>query len=104
MATVKQTIQREDGSEVQIVAQDFFGIGLTRSVGVYVLRRESPSHAWKLTDDRPHPDWRKMSVSDYVRHGRSEMLRTVSHGELLKVTHALQLAFESTEAAALRAM
>jgi hypothetical protein len=86
---VTQILKRADGSEVKIVAQNFYGLGLTRSVDVYVLRRESPEHAWQLASDRPHPDWRTMSVDEYIRHGRSEMLRTVSHGEILKVASAL---------------
>lgn len=90
MARVEQVIQRKDGSEVRIVAQACFGSGLVCSIDVYVHRRASPAHAWKLTSDRPHPDWRKMSVDDYVKHGRSEMLRTSSIGEILKVTTALR--------------
>ena len=86
---VKQILQRKDGSEVRIVAQEFFGRGLTRSVGVYVHRRESPRHAWKLAGDRPHPNWRKMSVQDYNRHGRAEMLQVASPGEILKVISSL---------------
>lgn len=86
---VTQTLQRSDGSEVRIVAEVFFGLGLTPSVDVFVLRRETPNHAWTLTNNRPHPDWRNMSVDDYIKRGRSEMLRTVSHGEILKVTSAL---------------
>lgn len=90
MAKVEKVIQREDGSEVKIVAEAFFGTGLTCSIGVYVLRREGPNDAWALTNDRPHPDWRKMSVDEYVVHGRSEMLRMVSPGEILKATSALR--------------
>jgi hypothetical protein len=86
---VSQTIQRVDGSEVRIVAQKCFGLGLTCSIDVHVHRRESPHHPWVLTSNRPHLDWRKMSVDDYVKHGRSEMLQTVSLGEILKVTNAL---------------
>ena len=85
----KQIIQRKDGSEVRIVAQEFFGFGLTRSVGVYVHSRQSSLHAWKLASDQPHPDWRKMSRKDYIQHGRSEMLQLVSHGEILKAVSAL---------------
>ena len=86
---VQQILQRKDGSEVRIVAQEFFGKGLTRSVGVYVHRRQGPNHAWKLASDRPHPNWRKMSVQEYTGHGRSEMLQVVSPGEILKVIGAL---------------
>ncbi|MBU9199980.1 hypothetical protein KTD31_01005 [Burkholderia multivorans] len=90
MTTVVHVIQRNDGSEVKIVAQAFFGRGLACSIDVRVHRRESPSHTWKLTSDRPHPKWREMSVEEYCRHGRSEMLRTASIGEILKATRALQ--------------
>ena len=83
---VTQVIQREDGSEVRIIAQACFGLGLTRSIDVYVHHRESPDHDWKLCSDRPHPDWREMSVDDYIKHGRSEMLQMVSPGEILKAT------------------
>jgi hypothetical protein len=82
-------IQRKDGSEVKIVAEAFFGSGLTRSIGVYVLRRENPKHDWALCSDRPHPDWKTMSRDDYIHHGRSEMLQRVSHGEILKAASAI---------------
>lgn len=85
----RQILQRQDGSEVRIVAQEFFGRGLTRSVGVYAHSRESPQHAWKLLSDRPHPNWREMSVQDYTEQGRSEMLQAVSPGEILRVINSL---------------
>jgi hypothetical protein len=83
---VTQVIKRDDGSEVKIVAQQYVGLGLQCSVGVDVFRRENPDQAWSLCNDRPHPDWRTMSVDEYKKRGRSEMLQTVSHGEILKVT------------------
>lgn len=89
MTTAEKIIRRNDGSEVRIVAQKCYGLGLTCSIDVYVHHRESPDHPWMLMSNRPHPDWRKMSVDDYVKRGRSEMLRTVSHGEILKVTSTL---------------
>jgi len=82
-------ITREDGSEVRLVAQAYFGTGLHRSVGVDVFRRESSSHDWKLCSDKPHQDWRKMSVDEYVKHGRSEKLQAASHGEILAVASAI---------------
>jgi hypothetical protein len=86
---VTQIIQRGDGSEVRIVAQKCFGLGLTCSIDVYVHRRESPNHQWMLCSNRPHPDWRKMAVDDYIKRGRPEMLQTASPSEILKVTNAL---------------
>ncbi len=90
MNQVEQLLQRPDGSEVKIVAQASYGAGLKRSVGVYVLARESSSHAWRVASDRPHPDWRTMSVAEYVKRGRSEMLQLVTHGEILKVANLLK--------------
>jgi hypothetical protein len=90
MARVEQILQRADGSEVKIVAQEFGLPGHPSSVGVHVLRRESAQAQWKLCDDRPHPDWRQMSVDEYARRGRSEMLRTVTHGEILKMGKLLR--------------
>lgn len=90
MARVEQLIDRQDGSQVKIVAQEFGGLGLHYSVGVHVLRRENPQADWKLCSDAPHPNWREMSVDEYVKNGRSEKLRTVTHGEIFKVSKLLQ--------------
>jgi len=84
-----QVLDRPDGSQARIVAQVFFGAGLHRSVGVYVHRRESRDSPWILCSDQPHPDWRQMSLDDYKIRGRSEMLRTVTTGEILTLTNAL---------------
>lgn len=81
---ITQLLQRSDGTEVRIVAQAFFGIGLHRSIGVMVHTRENIDHEWTLCSDSPHPDWRSMSVDDYNLRGRSPMLQTVSPGELLR--------------------
>jgi len=86
---ITQIIQRDDGSEVRIVAEALFGEGLHRSIGVYVHRRESVNHEWILCNDRPHPDWKSMSVEDYDKHGRSSMLQAVSSGELLRAMNAI---------------
>ncbi len=89
MAKVEQFIQRQDGSEVRIVAESCIGIGLTHSTFVHVQHRKSFGDTWELMGDRPHPDWRKMSVDDYIKHGRPEMFQVASIGEILKVTNAL---------------
>ena len=86
---VTQIIGRKDGSEVRIVAQAFFGQGLHKSIWVYVHCRKNSDSGWRLCDDRPHPDWRTMSVEDYQRYGRSEMLQAVSPIEILKLTSML---------------
>lgn len=86
---VTQDFIREDGSQARIVAQEAYGSGLTRSVDYYVLRRADASANWTLCSKKPHPEWRTMSVEDYVRQGRSEVLRTVTQGEILRLLSAL---------------
>lgn len=83
---VTRVLSRADGSEVEIVAQAYFGTGLHRSIGADVFQRPSAEHAWSLCDNRPHPAWRQMSVEEYQRLGRSEMLRVATHAEILAVT------------------
>lgn len=83
---VTHSILRADGSEVRIVAEALFGLDLTRSIDVYVLRRESADHEWRLCSDVPHPEWRNMPLDEYILHGRSEKRQAVSHGEIFKVS------------------
>lgn len=86
---ISQILTRKDGSEVKIVAQAAFGSGLTRSIDVYVLRRENPESNWNLCNNRPQPGWREMSVDEYIKCGRSEMLQVVTPGEILRLTSAI---------------
>lgn len=89
MATISKVLQREDGSEVKIVATEFFGSGLTRSVGVDVFRRPNKEANWVLCNDRPAEGWKQMPRDQYIKEGRSEVLRYTSHGEILKVVNML---------------
>ena len=82
-------LPRKDGSEVRIVVQAMFGIGLQESTDIKVHRRETPESPWRLLSDRPHPDWRSMSVEEYTRRGRSEVLQNVSPIEILRLANAL---------------
>lgn len=83
---VTQILQRQDGSEVRITSQECGLPGQSRSIDIYVHQRESPDHVWRLLSDRPHPDWKQMSVDEYIKHGRSEKQQAVSFAELVKVT------------------
>ncbi len=86
----QQTITRPNGAEVKIVAEECFGAGLHRSVSVFVLYRGSNAEEWSLASDRPHPDWRSMSVEEYKRHGRSKMLQVATPAEILKTINQLE--------------
>lgn len=90
MSRVENLIQRPDGSEVKIVAQASFGLDQKFSADVFVLGRESTKHDWRVLSDRPHPDWRAMSVDEYVKRGRSEVLQNVTHGQIFKAAQALR--------------
>ncbi len=86
---ISQIIQRDDGSEVRIVAQVCFGLGLSQSIMVHVHVRKSMQHTWELCSTTPHSNWQRMSVDEYIAHGRSKMLQTVSPSEILKLTSAI---------------
>jgi len=77
-------LTRVDGTEVKIVAENLNEAWRRPSIDVRVFRRSSPQDPWHLCSDRPAPNWREMSVDEYVKHGRSEKLQTVTHGEILK--------------------
>lgn len=81
-------ITRDNGSQARITATRM-GAPLHTSVDVYVHRRDSTDHEWTLCSNRPHPDWRTMPVDDYIKFGRSEQLKTVSHGEILKTINMI---------------
>ncbi|WP_241178953.1 hypothetical protein [Enterobacter asburiae] len=74
---------------MKITAQAAFGAGLTRSIDVYVLRRDNADSNWQGCSNRPKAGWRNMSVDEYIREGRSEMLKAVTPGEILKLTNAI---------------
>lgn len=82
---VTQTFLRDDGAEVKIVATAYFGRGDHQSIGVDVFRRPDPDATFELCNDRPHPDWRTMSVDEYRQRGRSEKLQAASPAEILSV-------------------
>lgn len=86
---ITQILQRADGSEAKIVAQTMFGAGLHPSVDVTVFRRPGPGQNWHLCNDRPAANWRQMSVDQYISEGRSEALRTVRPGEILRAVALL---------------
>jgi hypothetical protein len=83
---ITREFQRKDGSEARIVAEGMYGRGLKLSVDIRVFRRASPDQGWTLCSNNPHPKWREMSVAEYDQRGRSEMLQTVSSGEIMTVT------------------
>ncbi|OXR47889.1 hypothetical protein PuT2_15465 [Pusillimonas sp. T2] len=90
MSKIEQILQREDGSEVKIVAEEFFGMGLTRSIDVYVLARDNTNANWRLAKKDANPNWADMSVQDHEKVGRSEMLELVSRAEIQQALQILE--------------
>lgn len=95
MASLERIIKRADGSEVKLVARAFFGVNMKIATDVDVFRRSGPDDDWKLTSAEPHPDWRKMSVDEYNKRGRSERFQTASHGEIFKVGNDLRASLQA---------
>ena len=90
MATrVTHTYARPDGSEVRLVGQIMYGLGLHPSQDIHVLRREHADAQWELLSNQPAEGFKTMPVCRYLKHGRSPMLQAVSPGEILKVLAAL---------------
>lgn len=89
MAKITRIIERTDGSQVKIVAEEFYGLGLHRSTDVYVLHKSNGEDDWRLCSSQPKPGWREMSVQDYIQHGRSDMLCVVKPIEILAVLSEL---------------
>lgn len=88
MARVEHHYIRQDGSEVKVVAQpSYSAAGLRCNIDLFVLHRKSSQDGWRVASDRPHPNWRTMSVADYVAHGRPETLTLTSFGERVKASH-----------------
>ena len=96
VAKVTRLLLRPDGSEVKIVASCEM-VDPISGVEYYVLRRSSPRDSWKLCSNTPHPRWLEMPDEEYIKYGRSEMLRTVTIGELLKAGSLLGKSLSSMQ-------
>ena len=87
---LERLLPQADGSEVKLVGQTMYGSGLTLSVDVFALHRDGADKPWRRLSDLPHPDWRTMSVDEYNKRGRSELLQRVGHGPILAMSHEVQ--------------
>lgn len=87
---VTKVFNRDDGSQVRVVAENFALAGsLENQVGYYVHRRNSVDDQWVLCGDRPHKNWRDMSIQEYEDFGRAEVFQVLSHGEILGVLNMI---------------
>jgi hypothetical protein len=90
MSKVEHTIPQDNGAEHKIIAESFIDPINGRLVFFHVLTRPNPVSPWSYLSERPHPDWRSMSVAEYIKNGRSEALQAVGTGNLLKVLDMLE--------------
>lgn len=86
---LEKLIDRPDGSQVKIVTELWLNVFGRDGINQYVLRRPSKDSCWHCCSSTPALNWRDMSVDEYVRCGRPEMFRYVSHGELMLATRDL---------------
>ncbi len=86
ISKITHILQRDNGSQIKIVAQACFGSGLHMSIDSYFLHRKNSNSQWRLLSKNKHPNANKMSRSEYLEKGRPEFLQYLSHGEILKVT------------------
>ncbi len=82
-------IQRNDGSQVKLVALAYFGTGLHLSVGIDTFYRKSSDDEWQLCDNSRHPNIKTMSRQDYLDYGKSEAMRVTTIAERLKVAQPI---------------
>lgn len=85
----EQLITRADGSQVKIVAELFTNPSCERTIGTYVLQRNSPDEMWHVCSDTPVKGAKHMSRSEYLRRGRCEKLRVATISEILKTVSLL---------------
>jgi hypothetical protein len=80
---ISKIIKRKDNSEIKINLQKYYGSGLHLSIGVDVFYRKDNKSSFVLLNDRPHQDWKKMTVDEYLKNGKSEVLKLVKPIEIL---------------------
>ena len=90
---VSQIFVRDNGNQVRITAQRFYSTpgSLKSNVDIMVHHRKNESENWNLCNNRPNPNWRKMSVDEYVKNGRPEMFSHATIMEILKVSSMLSV-------------
>ncbi len=89
----------EDGSQVKLICEAHYELDFQVSIDTYAFKRASELCEWSLCSDRPHPNWREMPLDDYLRYGRSELLRTVPPAQIFKLSCLLGTSLSAFEKA-----
>lgn len=86
--TTVRTLTKTDGTQIRLTATmcpRLGGHGM--DVDIFADARPGADQPWARVSDRPHPDWRAMSVQAYVERGRSQLLQLLgSPGQLLALS------------------
>ncbi len=90
MSRVEHIIPTTNGAQHKIIAESFIDPVHGRQTSFYVLSRPHPASPWTYLSERPHPDWRSMSVDEYLKNGRSEALNAVGSAEVMKALSMLE--------------
>ncbi|OTA16043.1 hypothetical protein Xbed_03515 [Xenorhabdus beddingii] len=75
---------------VRIVATMNHGSGLSESISVDVFKKNIDDSKFILCGNNPHPEWRQMSVNEYIQYGRPEKFKYVTHAEIIRVVRELR--------------
>lgn len=81
-----------DGTQIRLTATLVPRLDMSQmDVDIYAHFRQNAEQPWELANDRPHPNWRDMSVQDYIDRGRSQLLQLLgSPGPLLSLSQHMR--------------
>ncbi|MBE8596820.1 hypothetical protein [Xenorhabdus sp. BG5] len=86
---VIHTIHKES-TIVRIIATMYYGSGLSESINVDVFKKDFDDSKFVLCGNDPHPEWRQMSVNEYIQHGRPEKFKYVTYAEIIRAVIELK--------------
>lgn len=80
-----------DGSTVKLTAQAMHQLDFSKfDINIFALKQNEDG-TWRYVGDRPHPDWRKMSVDEYIQRGKPEILTVFGNwGQILTINQRLR--------------
>ncbi|MEQ1977367.1 hypothetical protein [Xenorhabdus sp. SGI240] len=75
---------------IRIIATMFYGLGLSESINIDVFKKDVDDSKFILCGNRPHPEWRRMSVDEYIQRGRPEKFKYATYAEIIRVVRELR--------------
>lgn len=86
---IEKTFECESGEQSRLTVYLASRPGGSALVGVYGHHRANDSEPWSLCSENPHPDWKSMSVDEYEKRGRSELLQYIKRSDIFKYSAML---------------